>query len=182
MSNSKRFNNYTTASEKINYLNKQINKTNNKTLSLNNIISQSNFSEKLSLSSSTESIVPIQNPSFVYTGTITAIGNKTVTINPLSIVTSPCTLFLIENLLVTKLDNGLYTINSDAETLQINELWFSRYSDNTYLSADDLPTGTYEVFIRTIATANVGNVFTTVGQIPPSKVGSTIYATTNILI
>ena len=181
MSNSKRFNNYSTASEKIAYLNKELNKSNNKNLSLNNIISQSNFSEKLTITS-TEGIYPTQNPSFVYTGTITAIGDKTVTIDPLSIVTTPCTLFLIETLLVTNLGNGLYTINSEAETLQINELWFSRHSNNTYISADDLPTGAYEAFIRTLAISNVGAVLTTVEQIPQSKIGAIIHATTNILI
>ena len=182
MSNSKRFNNYTTTAEKIAYLNKQLNKSNNKTLTLNNIVNQSNYAEKLNLTTTTEAIVPIQTPSFVYTGTITAIGDKTVTIDPLSIVTTPCTVFLIETLLVTSLGNGLYTINSEAETLQINELWLSRHSDNTYISPDDLPTGTYEAFIRTLAVSNAGAILTTVDQIPTSKIGATVHAATNILI
>ena len=182
MSNSKNFNGYSTTASKIAYLNRQLNKTSSKTLSLNDIVAQSNYFEKLTITSSTEGIYPTQNPSFVYTGTITAIGDKTVTIDPLSIVTTPCTLFLIETLLVTNLNNGLYTINSEAETLQINELWFSRHSNNTYISADDLPTGAYEAFIRTLAISNVGAVLTTVEQIPQSKIGAIIHATTNILI
>ena len=182
MSNSKRFNNYSTTAEKIAYLNRKLNKNTSSALSLNNIINQSNYAEKLNLTSSTEAIIPTQNPSFLWDATITAIGDKTITVDSTANLYVPCTLFLIENLLVTQLNNGLYTINSEAETLQINELWFSRHSNNTYISADDLPTGAYEAFIRTLAISNVGAVLTTVEQIPQSKIGAIIHATTNILI
>ena len=181
MSN-KRFNSYSTTAEKIAYLNRELNKSNNKTLSLNNIINQSNFSEKLSITSSTESIIPTQTQSFLWDSTIVAVGNKTITVASTTDFYVPCTLFLIETLLLTNLGNGLYTINSEAETLQIEEIWFSKHSDNTYISSDDLPTGTYEAFIRTLAISNVGAILTTVDNIPTSKIGSTIYATTNILI
>ena len=178
----KRFNNYTTASEKIAYLNKELNKANNKNLSLNNIVSQSNYAERLSISSSTDSIIPTQTPSFVYTGTITAIGDKTVSVNSTANFYTPSTLFYFEDLLVTNLENNLYSITNEADVLFVGEIPLSKVADNTYLCNQNIATGTYEVTFRTTATSFTGNEIAIKNNIPTSKIGSTVYTTTNILI
>ena len=182
MSNSKRFNNYTTASEKINYLNKQLNKANNKNLSLNNITSQANFSEKLNITSSTEGIIPISTQSFLWDGAISSVSDKKVIVSSTANFYTPSTVFYFEDLLVTNLGNNLYSITNEADILYVGEISLSKVSDNTYLCNQNIATGTYKITFRTVATSFTGNEIAVKDNIPSSKVGSTIYATTNILI
>ena len=62
------------------------------------------------------------------------------------------------------------------------DVTLSKVSDNTYLCNQNIATNTYEVTFRTTATEFTGNEITIKDNISTSKVGSTIYATTNILI
>lgn len=182
MANNKRFNGYSVTAEKIAFLNKQLNKANNKNLSLNNITNQSNYAEKLNLTTSTEAIIPTQTPSFLWDSIVMAVGDETITVDSTANFYSPSTIFYFEDLLVTSLGNNLYSITNEANILFVGEIPLSKVSNNTYLCNQNIPTGTYEVTFRTIATSFTGNEIITVDNIPTSKIGSTIYATTNILI
>ena len=95
---------------------------------------------------------------------------------------APSTIFYFEDLLITNLGNNLYSITNEADVLFIGEIALSKISNNTYLCNQNIATGTYEVTFRTIATSFTGNEITIIDNIPTSKIGSTIYATTNILI
>ena len=73
----------------------------------------------------------------------------------------PCLIFYNELVDIINNGNGIYTINSDIILYAYKDKYFTRTSDNTYLSNLDIPTGKYTfiVFMRIIG--RVGNNFTT---------------------
>ena len=73
----------------------------------------------------------------------------------------PCLIFYNELVDIVNNRNGIYTINSDIIIYAYKDKYFTRISDNTYLSNLDLPTGqyTFTVFMRIVE--RVSNNFTT---------------------
>ena len=73
----------------------------------------------------------------------------------------PCLIFYNESVDIVNKGSGIYTINSDIILYAYQDKYFTRISDNTYLSTLDLPTGqyTFTIFMRILD--RVGNNFTT---------------------
>ena len=73
----------------------------------------------------------------------------------------PCLIFYNQLVDIINKGNGIYTINSDIIIYAYQDKYFTRISDNTYLSNLDIPTGQYTFIVFMRILERVGNNFTT---------------------
>ena len=156
------FNRYNTVPALLAYLNKQQRKQFTDSFDVTNLVQTSNYFEKLSIAPTIDNIELLSNQAFIWSGNIITQNGNIITLdNPQPYILPPCLIFYNESVDIINKGHGIYTIPSDVILYSYQDKYFTRISEDTYLSNLDIPTGTYNftVFMKIIS--RNGNNFTT---------------------
>ena len=155
------FKRYSTVSQLLHQLNKQQQKLFQESFNVENLVQSVNYFDKIKSLISSETYMQT-TPAFVWDGNIITQNGNIITLDtPQPYLHPPCLIFYNQSVDIINKGNGIYTINSDIVIYAYQDKYFTRISDNTYLSNLDIPTGQYTFIVFMRILERVGNNFTT---------------------